>query len=191
MADHFDLLAPLYDRVISSPDPERLKHLLRLPTSGRLLDAGGGTGRASCALRPLVGKLVISDPSGPMLQQAAARGALEAIQGSSERLPFEDESFDRIMVVDALHHFHNQQTAINELLRVLKPGGRLLIEEPDIHRWQVKLVALAEKILLMRSHFLSPQEIQTLLAAHGQEATIQSDGEFAAWIYIDKKGSHD
>ena len=78
MADHFDLLAPLYDRVIASPDPDRLKHLLRLPTSGWLLDAGGGTGRASCALRPLVGQLIISDPSGPMLQQAVTRGGLSS-----------------------------------------------------------------------------------------------------------------
>ena len=191
MADHFDLLAPLYDRVISPPDPDRLRELLRLPTAGRLLDAGGGTGRASVALRPLVDRLVISDPSGPMLQQAMAREGLAAVQGHSEQLPFPDECFDRIMVVDALHHFHSQQGAVRELLRVLKPGGRLLIEEPDIHRWQVKLVAVAEKVMLMRSHFLSPQEIRTLLEAHGQEAAIQSDGQFAAWIYTDKKPPHE
>lgn len=186
MADHFDFLAPLYDRVISPPDPDRLRDLLRLPTPGRLLDAGGGTGRASAALRPLVDKLIVSDLSRPMLQQATVRGDMEAIQGHAEFLPFPDESFERIMVVDALHHFCDQQGAIQDLFRVLKPGGRLLIEEPDIQRWQVKLVALAEKITLMRSHFLSPFEIQTLIGAHGLQAEIQDDGQFAAWIYVDK-----
>jgi hypothetical protein len=62
----------------------------------------------------------------------------------------------------------------------------LLIEEPDIQRWQVKLVAIAEKITLMRSHFLSPREIHALIATHGLQAEIQDDGQFAAWIFVDK-----
>ncbi|OQY37129.1 MAG: hypothetical protein B6243_01300, partial [Anaerolineaceae bacterium 4572_5.2] len=66
-----------------------------------------------------------------------------------ERFPFPDNSFDRALVVDALHHFHNQEQAIAELVRVLKKGGRLVIEEPDIHRFAIKLVALAEKAALM------------------------------------------
>ena len=40
---HFDWLAPIYDRVISQPEPDKLRQLLGLP-AGRLLEAGGGTG---------------------------------------------------------------------------------------------------------------------------------------------------
>jgi demethylmenaquinone methyltransferase/2-methoxy-6-polyprenyl-1,4-benzoquinol methylase len=47
-------------------------------------------------------------------------------------------------------------------MRVLEPEGRSVIEEPDIRTFGVKLVALAEKILLMRSHFLSPIQIASL-----------------------------
>jgi ubiquinone/menaquinone biosynthesis C-methylase UbiE len=53
--DHFDRLAPLYDRVIGPPNPARLQTLLDLPTPGRLLDAGGGTGRVTAQLRSLRG----------------------------------------------------------------------------------------------------------------------------------------
>ena len=45
---------------------------------------------------------------------------------------------------------------------VLKPGGSIVIEEPDIRKFTVKLIALAEKITLMRSHFLSPDKIAGL-----------------------------
>ena len=49
-----------------------------------------------------------------------------------------------------------------ELWRTLKPGGRLVIMEPDIRLFSVKLVALAEKVALMRSHFLAPAAIVRL-----------------------------
>jgi demethylmenaquinone methyltransferase/2-methoxy-6-polyprenyl-1,4-benzoquinol methylase len=184
---HFDFLAPVYDRAIGPPDPDQLSRLLRLPTDGRLLEAGGGTGRVAAQLRPLVGQLVLSDLSRPMLKQAQIKGECCApLLGLTEKLPFPDESFERVLVVDALHHFAHQAGAISELLRVLKPGGRLVIEEPDINRFAVKLVALAEKLALMGSHFYTPQEIRAMVAAHGVMAHVETDGNFAAWIVADK-----
>ncbi len=56
-------------------------------------------------------------------------------------------------MMDALHHMSFQKQAIGELWRVLKPGGRIVIIEPDIRRFVVKLIAIGEKIILMESHF--------------------------------------
>ena len=72
MIDHFGILAPFYDRVIPPSDLNRL----RLPTTGRLLDAGGGTGRVSSQLRHLVDEVIISDSSALMLKQAQLKGQL-------------------------------------------------------------------------------------------------------------------
>ena len=47
-------------------------------------------------------------------------------------------------MVDALHHVADQEATIRELWRLLKPGGRIIIEEPDIRRFEVKLLALIE-----------------------------------------------
>lgn len=186
MIDHFDFLAPFYDRVIPPPDLARLRERLRLPTAGRLLDTGDGTGRVSSQLRHLVDEVIISDLSASMLKQAQVKGKLQPAPAHAERLPFPDASFDRGVVVDALHHFCNQHEAVEDLLRVLKPGGRLVIEEPDIHRLVVKFIALGEKLALMHSRFYSAELIRDMVAAHGYSAAIERDGQFTAWVSVDK-----
>jgi len=103
-----------------------------------------------------------------------------------ERLPFHDHSFGRVLAVDAFHHFSDQSAAIDELLRVLEPGGRLVIEEPDITRLPVKIVALLEKLTLMRSHFFSAKHIQALMREHGVEARVGCMRDYAACVVVDK-----
>jgi ubiquinone/menaquinone biosynthesis C-methylase UbiE len=184
MLDHFGILAPLYERAIAAPDVTRLSELLDLPVAGRLLDAGGGTGRVSAQLRPLVDGLVISDASYGMLVQARTKSGLALSQAQAEKLPFADGAFERVLVVDALHHFRDQKRAIAELLRVLKAGGKLVIEEPDLNALRVKLIALAEKAALMRSHFYYPAAIKDMVEAHGGTARIERDGQLSAWVVV-------
>lgn len=182
---HFDLLAPLYDRLMRPPDIEPLARALGLPTRGWLLDVGGGTGRVSRALTPWVRGIVVCDASRQMLAQALSAG-LCAVQGHAERLPFADDAFDRVLVVDALHHFRRQPEAVGELVRVLAPGGRLLVSEPDIAHAGVRLIAFAERLAWMDSHFLSPDEIAAELAAQGLAPSIARNGSATAWIIVDK-----
>jgi demethylmenaquinone methyltransferase/2-methoxy-6-polyprenyl-1,4-benzoquinol methylase len=185
MLDHFDLIAPLYERVIPPPDPAQWRELLRLPTDGWLLDAGGGTGRVSAQLRPLVGGLVVGDVARQMLQQTRTRPGLSPVLAYTEKLPFPAAYFDRVLVVDALHHFCSHQKSIDDLLRVLKPGGRLVIEEPDVTTLPVKAIALAEKLALMRSHFLTPAEICAIIERHGLRAKIEHKNRYEFWIIVD------
>lgn len=183
--DHFGLIAPLFSRV----EYARLETMLEqadLPTSGRVLDAGGGTGRVASAIRAHVREVVVADPSFGMLRQAD-RTRLKLACSNSEALPFPDEFFERIIMVDALHHVFSQDATVRELYRVLKPGGRIVIEEPDIRTFGVKMIAVAEKLLLMRSHFLSPQKIVDLFSFDSAMATIHA-AEGNAWIVIEKPG---
>jgi demethylmenaquinone methyltransferase/2-methoxy-6-polyprenyl-1,4-benzoquinol methylase len=151
--NHFDLIARFYDRAFRLLDTGRLKDLLQARPSERILDVGGGTGRVSQSFGGDY-VVVVCDPSWGMLQQAR-RKRMIACCGLAEHLPFVDRAFDRLVMVDTFHHLRDQHAAVGEILRVLRPGGRLVIEEPDIRRWAVKLVALGEKLLLMRSHFCS------------------------------------
>jgi demethylmenaquinone methyltransferase/2-methoxy-6-polyprenyl-1,4-benzoquinol methylase len=60
------------------------------------------------------------------------------------------------MVIDALHHFCDAGEAVADLLR-FPTRGRILIEEPDLRLPAVKVVAVLEKMFLMRSRFETPE----------------------------------
>ncbi len=183
MFDHFDFLAPIYDRAIPFSRLELMLKMVNLPVEGLLLDAGGGTGRVASALRPYVRAALVADFSPGMLAQARRKG-LSALQAPAERLPFPEGTFERIIMIDALHHVHHQAETIAELWRVLKSGGRLVIEEPDVRTLTVKLVAVGEKLALMRSHFLSPPQIAALFPP---QAKIKIETEsYNAWVIIEK-----
>lgn len=183
--DHFEFLAPFYDRVIRFDRLEKMLDVLALPAEGTLLDAGGGTGRVAEALRTHVDRIVVADISPGMLAEARLKDLVVTCT-QTEKLPFPDNHFERVLMVDALHHVIHQSETVHEMYRVLKPGGRLVIEEPDIRTFSVKLVALAEKLARMRSHFLSPSEIAGMVSGNGAEVEILTQ-DYNAWVVVTKK----
>ncbi len=183
--DHFALFAPFYDRIFGTLNLGRLQELLALP-AGRLLDVGGGTGRISGTLTGLAEEIVITDPSAAMLRQAQGKDGLRPACAHAERLPFPDGSFDRVLVVDAFHHFCDQEWAAGELLRVLSPGGRLVIEEPNIEYWQVKLIALGEWLALMGSRFYKPEAMRRIFEARGGRVIVHTDESLNVWLVVDR-----
>ena len=114
--------------------------------------------------------------------------SLQPTNAHAERLPFPADSFDRILMVDAFHHVCDQLQTAAELMRVLAPGGRLVVEEPDIGRFAVKLVALAEKLALMRSHFVRPAVIKEMFEARGGRVSIHRvpDDRLNVWLVAEK-----
>ena len=171
--DHFDFIAPVYARAGDYSGLPTLTRLLGLPTAGRLLDVGGGTGRVARSLRGQAGQVVLADVSLGMLRVAASIPGLQPVASASEGLPYPDGSFSCVLIVDALHHVEDHAQTAAEMWRVLQPGGRILIIEPDIRVFAVKLIALAEKLLLMRSHFLAPDQIVALFPQARTEIHIE------------------
>lgn len=165
---HFDLVARFYDRLLPYSGPEPLLKLLALRDGHRVLDVGGGTGRVAgtfgceCVL-------VVLDASWTMAREATAKG-LPACTGWAERLPFADGAFDRLIMVDVFHHLQDHIAAAREVVRVLAPGGIAVIEEPDIRLRPVRAIALAERLLLMRSRFYSLEDMIAIFRSAGADA---------------------
>ncbi len=105
----------------------------------RVLDIAGGTGDLAMKFSDLVGsdgEVVLADINDSMLRvgrdKLLNRGYadnIEYVQADAEALPFPDEHFDVISIAFGLRNVTHKEQALESMLRVLKPGGRLLILE--------------------------------------------------------------
>jgi demethylmenaquinone methyltransferase/2-methoxy-6-polyprenyl-1,4-benzoquinol methylase len=179
---HFDWLAPVYEKIIGGEDSRILLNLLDLKPDQWILDAGGGTGRIAASLFGEGRKVFVADLSFQMLRQAFRKNGLRCSACDVRLLPFLDKSFDRIIIVDAFHHFADQPVALSELWRVLRPGGMLMIEEPDISHLSVKLIALLEKALLMQSKFLKSNELEYLIRYFKPSKVMVYNENYSYWL---------
>lgn len=109
----------------------RIRDLVRahLPRGGaRILDLGCGSGRAARTFEEF-GTVVGSDLSWEPLK-ADARNGRSRLATRAERLPFRSGSFDLVTALDLVEHLEHDQPALREMLRVLRPGGVLILTVP-------------------------------------------------------------
>lgn len=142
--DYFERIAPTWDAYVASAYEaelqERLTRLLPWHQDMRVLDAGTGTGYLTGMIAPLVGEVTGVDCSPSMLRQAREKMAQAGYQhvnfkeGMAEQLPAATASMDVAMCHMLLHHVISPRTVLNELRRVVRPGGYILIIDAHAHR---------------------------------------------------------
>ncbi len=101
------------------------------PTLG--LDLGSGTGAFLSELQSKF-RCLGMDFSPHALAFSKERGLVDLIQGDAERIPLHSDSIDLVVSLDTLEHVPNDVAAFDEILRVLKPGGTLILNVPA-YRW--------------------------------------------------------
>ena len=113
---------------------EKMLAEMDLSAGQRILDLGCGEGMASRLLAERTGpgsEILGVDIADEMIRNARLRSSglanLSFRRGVAEQLPCPDNSFDQALSVEAFYYFKNQQKALQELFRVLKPGGRLFL----------------------------------------------------------------
>jgi ubiquinone/menaquinone biosynthesis C-methylase UbiE len=143
-----------YDRAFAASEEAGLREMRRellCEARGRVLELGAGTG-LNLELYPREGldSLTLSEPDPHMFKQLRPRAeevcaGADLVEAGAEDLPFADDSFDTVVVTLVLCTVPDQPAALNEISRVLAPGGRLLFLEhvranhPDLAKWQDRL----------------------------------------------------
>jgi len=140
----FDSVAPKYDVMndLMSAGLHRLwkRYTITVanPQPGqRVLDIAGGTGDLSLAFAKKVGptgRVVHTDINEAMLREGRTRlldmgVVLPTLVCDAEKLPFPSDSFDFVSVAFGLRNMTNKKSALSEMHRTLKPGGKLLVLE--------------------------------------------------------------
>ncbi len=144
VAAMFDEVAPKYDRTntVLSLGLDRtwrtaVNEALDLQPGERVLDLAAGTATSSAALARTGADVVGCDFSLGMLRvgRAAGHEGVELVAGDALRLPFRDASFDAVTISFGLRNTADRDLALRELLRVTRPGGRLVVCEFSSPVW--------------------------------------------------------
>ena len=129
------LLAALYDRLMKATERACLQAWraeLLAPLEGAVLEVGAGTGANLAHFPKAVERLVLAEPDPAMRRRLAARvvgRVVEIVDASVDKLPWPDQTFDAAVCTLVLCSVPHPATALAEIRRVLKPGGRLVFIE--------------------------------------------------------------
>jgi len=146
VADVFHSVASRYDLMndLMSGGVHRIWKRFTIELSGvrrgsSVLDIAGGTGDLAARFAQLVGRegrVVLADINQSMLRvgrdkllDRGIQGNIEFVQADAQSLPFPDNSFDCVTIAFGLRNVTDMDLALRSMLRVLKPGGRLLVLE--------------------------------------------------------------
>jgi len=143
--DHYDRIAAAYDverfgcrcgEILNETELGIVRGLLQ--RGGLTLDVGAGSGRFSLMAAELSDEVVALDASPRMISVAAAkkdRGpighSISFLLGDVDSLPFRDAAFDNVIAIRLFSHFADLDRPASEMARVLKHGGRLIVDLPN------------------------------------------------------------
>ncbi|MEU4436256.1 methyltransferase domain-containing protein [Micromonospora chalcea] len=161
---------------------QRVRELLRPSPGRRYLDVGAGTGASAVRLRDDHDVTVLTvDRSLTMAVAMRARGLTRCAVADAHRLPFLDDSIDGAWADRTVQHLADPRAAIRELARVVRPGGRIVLADPD-YDTQVLDIAdqdLARRVLrfradcLLRNGTLAHQHAGILATLGLAEVTVE------------------
>ncbi len=152
---------PLFARLLRGQQDEALRRLAPAPGE-RVLDLGCGTGRALHLLKGAAG----ADASLEMLQQAP-RGRVACAHAGA--LPFRSGTFQAVLCTNSFHHYPDPLLTLRELRRVLAPGGRVVLVDPNLDHPLARLTIYGGEALVfgMSVHLHSAKEWLSLCTEAG------------------------
>jgi len=181
MTEIFDEWPEKYDRWFETPIGGLVRHyesrlindMLQPGAGERILDAGCGTGVFTRDLLDAGAEVTGLELSFPMLRRAGSKAAgyhFRMVQGDLRRLPFDENSFDKVVSVTAIEFVEDAKGAMGELFRVTRPGGWIVVASLNsLSPWAVRRKADAGTghTIFRHAKFRSPDEMAALAPVGG------------------------
>ncbi len=179
----FDNRSETYDAWFSTPlgrlvfetEAALIQELLEPRSGENIFDGGCGTGIFTLEFLKHGARVIGLDVSYPMLARACLKTSgrpFQAIQGNMLALPFQNNYFDKSVSVTAIEFIADARTAVEELFRVTRPGGTVVVATLNsLSPWATRRKAKKEDHVLTDAFFRSPAE---LLALNGRKGSVKT-----------------
>ncbi len=172
-------------------DRSRLELLAQRVNPGeRVLQVDGGPGWLAEMLQAAGARVTMTDLSNVAVARAQARGvAAQQCDIDAGPLPFADAAFDVVISDSQLEHRFDSEHALDEMARVLRPRGRLILLLPNTAHWRVRWWLLTGRFPYVANtptdalhlRFFTLPDVRDLLARRGI-AVEQTDGSASLWV---------
>ncbi len=201
----FDEWPERYDNWFTTPigslvrkyEAELITDLLKPKQGETILDAGCGTGVFTLDILSSGSRVVGLDISLPMLIQATKKlngFSLQMVLADMLNLPFAESSFDKAVSVTALEFIEDGKAAVNELFRVTKRGGRVVVATLNsLSPWALRRTVEAKErhTIFEKAIFRSPDELRSLGSTQGVVKTaihFQKEDDPEKAVEIEQEG---
>lgn len=154
-----------------------LLHYVDLKTDDVILDVGGNTGKITNLYSGNSKKIFVLEPEHKNLRFGMKhRKHIGFVEGEAGRIPFPSEYFDKVVILLSFHHIREQDTALQEIKRVLKATGRLIMLELDPSLKLGKWIMFYENTIRhMGCKYYCPLELKNKIEKHNfQKAFVRS-----------------
>ena len=166
VADVYDEYLPLTFRTFSAEETIVRRHMverLRINPGQRILEVGAGTGRTSRFIAERLqgnGHIYVHDISRGILEKAVENLASERVERSfvmsnAVYLPFPKDTFDSVFHFGGLNMFSDIARSLREMVRVVKPGGRIVVGDESVPPW-LRNTEFGKILMNSSSHYACP-----------------------------------
>jgi ubiquinone/menaquinone biosynthesis C-methylase UbiE len=144
-----------------------MSEYIDIRSSDILLDIGGNTGKITEAYSKNCKEVVVLEPKHSIVEYGRShRLRIKFIEGEAENIPLPDEYFDNVVASASFHHFSDQHKALEEMKRVLKPGGKIIILEIDPNTPRGKRLKFCETLFHTGAKLYQPIQVSKKVEEH-------------------------
>lgn len=135
-----------------------------------ILDIGGNTGKVTEAYSNNCKEVIVLEPKRNVVEYGKSRRPnIKFVEGEAENIPLPDAYFDKVVASASFHHFSDHDKALEEMKRVLKPDGKMIILEIDPNTRRGERLKFCETVFHTGAKLYQPAQLSKKIQAHNLE----------------------